>query len=96
MKLNFIIIAFNLLLFSCATTLPEGEAYKYIIDLNKNDKYSSAAFEIFKFEAAYPESMHICQLWEIHYQYYTQRDINKGYVEKLKEKYKSRCKKSLQ
>jgi len=79
-------------LISCATTKSESQAYRDIKNLQKAHRYSLAAGDVFKFEAAYPESKHLCELWEMHIQYYSERNSNAGYVEKVRSKHDDRCK----
>jgi hypothetical protein len=90
-KILYLIICFNLV--ACATMLPEKEAYDQIINFKNSDRYSKANLEIFKFEAAYPESTYLCELWTFQKKYYAERNTNEGYIKKIEEKENQKCKK---
>ena len=76
---------------SCASIKPEKEAYYDILKMREKHYYSKAVSQVFKFEAAYPDSKYLCELWEIQVNYYTKRKKNFGYIKKLKKKRCQRC-----
>jgi hypothetical protein len=95
MNFNKIIVCLIILIFSfgCATTKPEPEAYKEIMNYQKSHRYSQAAYEVFRFEAAYPNSKYLCELWQLQIDYYTKEDSNADYVKQVKQKRSERkCK----
>lgn len=72
----------------CATNLTEHEAYEQILKLQKNKYYSRASFETYKFEAAYPDSRHMCDILNVRLNHLRRTDSLEGYREELEKKLK--------
>ena len=89
---NILCLASFTLIISCAMKKSEKIGYEEIKKLHKDHRYSAAALESFKFEAAYPNSAHMCELWKMQIDYYVDRKSNESYVKKVKEKLDNKCK----
>ena len=63
-KIIFLLML-NVFLLSCSSFKTEESHYEGILAYMENDKYSKASREIQLFEAEYPESEHLCELWQI-------------------------------
>jgi uncharacterized protein YjbK len=83
-----ILIALTL---SCATSRSEMDAYNHIMRLQKKEYFSEAAYEVFKYEAAYPQGEHICELWDLQIDHLTNRQKNAGFLEKVRDKKRKKC-----
>ncbi|WP_412473562.1 hypothetical protein [Halobacteriovorax sp. YZS-1-1] len=87
-KENIMMCFALLFIFSCASNLSEREAYELIIKLEKNQYYSRANFETYKFEAAYPNSEFMCDILNVRLKHLNRTDSLEGYRVDLKKKAK--------